>query len=49
MAVLAALNLANELIDARHALERLQALVERIELRIAPRIEELLGERPAGR
>jgi cell division protein ZapA len=44
MAVLAALNLANELIEARQSLERVQGALERIEQQIDPRIDRLFEE-----
>ncbi|GIX32157.1 MAG: hypothetical protein KatS3mg125_0113 [Lysobacterales bacterium] len=49
MAVLAALNLANELIEARQALARTQSALERIEAQIAPRIDRLLEESSGAR
>ncbi|MDW8480123.1 MAG: cell division protein ZapA [Xanthomonadales bacterium] len=44
LAVLAALNLASELIEARQALAQLEQALSRIETRLAPRIERLLEE-----
>lgn len=49
VAVLAALNLANELIEARRTLERLQGLLERLEQQFAPQIDRLLEETRGGR